>query len=155
MGRLAGMGGESIGTTPAGGGGGRIPVEVVRALPADAGAAGIARRCLAEYCVGLPGELIDDAVLLVSELVTNAVQHARPEITLRMWRRAGGLGASVQDCGDRLRLPAGVPDLRAARGRGLRIVAALSSAWGEQPTAQPPGKIIWFEIDQPPARLGN
>lgn len=124
---------------------------LVYALPADRAAPAIARRHLAKYASGLPAQLVDDALVLVSELVTNAVEHGRPEIVLTIRRSPPGIGVSVQDGGGGLPAPVqGVPGPSDPRGRGLRIVDALSSAWGVEPADPPPGKIVWFEITQPP-----
>jgi len=116
-------------------------------LPADAGAPALARAYVGRQAVGLPPDLVDDALLVISELVTNAVQHGEPEIVLRLQVGRGGLRASVQDAGSaRPELPAHNPDSHAVQGRGLRIVEALSSCWGVEPGDQASGKVVWFEL---------
>ncbi|MFF3751877.1 SpoIIE family protein phosphatase [Streptomyces sp. NPDC002018] len=79
--------------------------------------------------------------LIVSELVTNAIRHGRPPIHLRLIKDRS-LICEVVDGSD------AAPHLRRARtfdegGRGLFLVAQLSSRWGSRHTAQ--GKIIWAE----------
>ncbi|MBK5222255.1 MAG: response regulator [Acidimicrobiia bacterium] len=87
--------------------------------------------------------LIDDAVLVVSELVTNAVVHARSTSDLTLHLRPGVLRIEVTDRG------AGTPNPRSpgaheTGGRGLQIVSALAGAWGIDPT--PAGKVVWVEM---------
>ena len=122
--------------------------EVLFALPADSGAPSIARRCLVERAIDIPQGLIDDALLLVSELVANAVEHGQPDIVLRIRSRPPRIGVSVQDGGrGRLTYPTGLADPGATRGRGLRIVDALSASWGVEAADPLPGKVVWFELE--------
>ncbi|MFC6081402.1 ATP-binding protein [Sphaerisporangium aureirubrum] len=87
--------------------------------------------------------LVDEVVLIVSEIYTNAIEHAPPgPITLRLRLAGRCLGGDIRDPG-----PLFVPQQRVLEdlecGRGLRIVAALSSHWGMDP--QPDGgKGVWF-----------
>ena len=89
-------------------------------------------------------ELVDDAVLVTSELVTNAVLHARTEVRVRLsCETAPSLRIDVQDGNDRG--PVHADGLQwATSGRGLMVVAALCSEWG---TAQADdGKIVWGQL---------
>jgi PAS domain S-box-containing protein len=85
--------------------------------------------------------LVDTAELLVSELVTNAVRHARGEIELRL-AKGGTLVCEVADGDERMprRYQADAAD---ERGRGLMLVGELADDWGTRPTAH--GKVVWFE----------
>ncbi|WP_425827787.1 SpoIIE family protein phosphatase [Streptomyces fractus] len=91
---------------------------------------------------GLPG-IADSAELIVSELVTNAVRHARGGPVHVRLVRSGTLLCEVEDTEDALPtlLNAGPGD---EFGRGLRVVARLSRAWGTSRTAT--GKTVWFEL---------
>lgn len=93
--------------------------------------------------------LTETVELLVSELVTNAIQHAGGEIRLRLQRNETGLLCEV--C-DRTRTPPELQELSATaeRGRGILLVNELSRKWGHRRTAT--GKIVWFTMD-PPGRL--
>ncbi|GGR85639.1 hypothetical protein GCM10010169_32400 [Micromonospora fulviviridis] len=82
------------------------------------------------HAAGLAGQQLDDFVLAVNELITNAVRHGGGQGRLRLWRRAGelvcevadhGHGISAQRLGDRAR-PA--PDT--AGGWGLWLARELS-----------------------------
>jgi anti-sigma regulatory factor (Ser/Thr protein kinase) len=82
-------------------------------------------------------------VLIGSELVTNAVLHARTGLTLTLELRDRRVRISVKD---RSQTP---PTLRhyradALTGRGLGVVAALSDSWGI--STAPDGKVVWAEV---------
>jgi hypothetical protein len=84
------------------------------------------------------------AILLTSELVTNAVMHEAGEsITLVITCGYGQLGVDVHDTSCELPVPVdGPPD--AETGRGLVLVASLSSSWGYYRT--PTGKAVYFTL---------
>ncbi|MDT3399373.1 ATP-binding protein, partial [Streptomyces sp. B1866] len=116
-------------------------------LPARPESAGAARRLAEAVLVrqwGLPPALADDAVLLVSELVGNAVRHTGARVVgLRMLRRRGWLRVEVRDPSRGLpcRLPMSELD---TSGRGLWLVDELSQRWGVD--LLPCGKATWFEM---------
>ena len=110
--------------------------------PADVPAA---RRFLAGQLQrwGCP-ELVEDAYVVVTELVTNAFVHAGTRCELRAGLTDRALRLQVTDYGT------GMPDPRAAderaeHGRGLLLVSALSVGWGVE--ALPGGgKVVWAEL---------
>lgn len=117
-------------------------------LPAALQSVRRARTFLREHCARerLPPALCDDAVLLTSELVSNAVLHGRSEVRLRVGRRGRCLHVSVHD--ENSRHPARVrDDPNALDGRGLALVAGLAAAWGVHD--DPTGKSVWFELVLP------
>jgi len=87
-----------------------------------------------------------DASLVASEIVSNAIIHARPPIELRLRRTEAGIRIEVRDGANSPISPAGpvVGEAR-SRGLGLQVVAKLSSRWGVDPV--PDGKTVWAEID--------
>ncbi len=89
---------------------------------------------------GLPDEARYDAMLVVSELVTNAIVHGAAPVELRLRLSSNQLLVDVRDAASSLPLvrDAG-PDAR--NGRGLHIVDTLSERWGTRPT--PEGKSVW------------
>lgn len=104
-------------------------------LPFEAVSARHARRQLTDYLVraGTRGGLIQDAALVISELVTNSVDHGRPQ-------PGDGIEVSWDLSPERLRVSVcdgggtGVPaasqvEPHAPRGRGLAIVGALCAHW--------------------------
>ncbi|MEW9530044.1 ATP-binding protein [Microbispora sp. NPDC049125] len=95
---------------------------------------------------GLP-ELADDATLVVSELVTNAVRYSLYPavrdlpITLMLLRVAPHVVLAVSDPSDRVPVPV-QPDFVSEHGRGLYIVETYSQAWGWDPLDEG-GKAVW------------
>lgn len=91
--------------------------------------------------------------LLVSELVTNVVLHARTsfELTFRCLNRR--LRFEVRDHSDRLPVPAGHDDPMALSGRGMGMVSILSDAYGAEDLPDG-GKVVWFELEAPAVAAG-
>jgi len=94
---------------------------------------------------GVEGEAADSAELLISELMTNAVRHARVplgrEIEAYFALTGRLLRLEVSDASDRLPVPAQADD-DAECGRGLALIAALSDDWGVCPRLGV-GKCVW------------
>ena len=116
-------------------------------LPPDAPSARQARRFVDETLRRWEcDDLLDTVELLVSELVTNAVIHARSEVDV-----------SVQLLPDRVRIevadqsPEGirrrVATPEGSSGRGISMVESLALAWGVSPHRS--GKAVWFEMARP------
>lgn len=119
------------------------PVAVT--LPASAGSSARARQAVADAAStwGLSADAADDAALVVTELVSNAVDHAEGPVELTVSRTATGVRIEVVDGSPTL--PEQRPvQVDSARGRGLIIVAALSTSWGAEPRAG--GKVVWAEL---------
>ena len=116
------------------------------------GARGVqdARRWVADLCteIGRP-ELVECAQLGVSELVTNALLHGEPPITVRVRGTSEHPRVEVRDSSveapilpsDPLDKPE-TDDLLLTFGRGLSIVARCSDAWGAE--IEDDGKVVWF-----------
>ena len=117
-------------------------------IPATALGIAAARNVVSVLLPGwaLPDDVCCDAVLVVSELVTNAFLHA-PETAsfeLEIARRLNGVRVSVAD-GSSLRpmireLSSDLPS-----GRGLHIVKILATQWGSE--AHHGGKRVWVDLD--------
>ena len=83
-----------------------------------------------------------DASMVVSELVTNAVLHARTELVVRLQL---GTTLRVEVCDSSQVMPSPRTHGSAATtGRGLHLVAALATSWGCDRT--PTGKVVWAEF---------
>jgi anti-anti-sigma factor len=96
-------------------------------------------------------ELVDRAVLVASELVTNAVVHSKGPVRLRLELHKERLHLAVYDPSPRLLALAVDPgDLEAEGGRGLLIVDQLASSWGVHPSPGG-GKAIWCVLERPSA----
>lgn len=105
---------------------------------------GVARRYVRDLLADLPRDELDAALLMASELVTNAILHARTPVELGVVVDSGRLLLCVGD-----RLPGGPLTPRSHSrdrpgGRGLALVADLSEHWGTVSTAG--GKTVWFTL---------
>jgi len=116
-----------------------------RQLPRSPAAAGIARRLMSAHASGLDVQRRDDAALMVSELVNNAVLHGVGTISLRIDVETDGVRVEVSDQGNVAVKPNPTPG--GHDGWGLRIVDELAEDWGvlEGSTR------VWFRlVRQPP-----
>ncbi len=123
------------------------PAQLTIILPPLPEAAGMARRAMREALASWVLEhLIESATLLTSELVGNAVRHARTEgsaLELRLHLAGNLLRIEVLDTDPR------TPTLRDGNvleegGFGLVLVDALADNWGVRRTNR--GKAVWFEL---------
>jgi anti-sigma regulatory factor (Ser/Thr protein kinase) len=115
-------------------------------LPKQPTSPGSARRRLAAVCVGLPRDLVDTALLLTSELVTNAVKYGGDRIVLTVRDEPEVVTVEVYDDGPRTpRFGTGVTE--AEGGRGLRLVERLADEWGMfGARSDRTGKSVWFTL---------
>ena len=113
----------------------------------DPRAARAARDFLAGF---LPQAELEDiretCVLLVSEVVTNALRHTDGQIHLAVWRYQDRMRVEVSDEEDRPPV-IGVTDVLDESGRGVPLMDALADSWGTAPHRA--GKIVWFELNLP------
>ncbi|MCQ4042742.1 ATP-binding protein [Streptomyces rubrisoli] len=138
--------GEAAAATPSGSVGHLLPVPHIREAVAT-----VRRRAhalLADW--GLPSGSLEDALLVISELITNAILHALPPAVLRLcWSEIAGcpvLRIEVTDGGSvprprRRPQEAVAPD---EHGRGLCIVTALSVRCGTH--VRPGGVVRWADL---------
>jgi PAS domain S-box-containing protein len=88
-------------------------------------------------------DLIDTACLLVTEVLTNAIQHAHSPVGLQLYLTGSEVIVEVND--DSARLPQRcLPDDEDENGRGLLLVGALAASWGVRPAET--GKTVWFTL---------
>jgi serine/threonine-protein kinase RsbW len=105
------------------------------------------RKALASW--GLPA-MEEVALLVLSELMTNAVRHARVpgrQIETRYLHQGKSVRIEVHDAGD-LHPRRGAPAPEAVHGRGLVLVEALADQWGVTPRAVV-GKAVWAVLAIP------
>jgi PAS domain S-box-containing protein len=119
----------------------------------DPRAARHARDAIGRF-VSDPGlrELRETCVLLVSEVVTNALRHTDGQVWLELWRYRDRLRVEVSDETSR-GLVTGGHDLLDEAGRGVPLMDALSDAWGTAPRGE--GKVVWFELALPTVPAGD
>ncbi|MGW2071547.1 SpoIIE family protein phosphatase [Streptomyces sp. NPDC001953] len=103
-------------------------------------------------------DIVDDAVVLTSELVTNAVVHAGTAADVLCLRSDDGVRIEVADRYPEREVPLqsaavnmGHPDREG--GRGLQLCAALAGRWGVEYT--PTHKQVWFQLDLPERPVGT
>lgn len=126
---------------------GLYEVEVTRRFPALATSPRAAR----QFVRGVLDARPDDethllASVLTSELVTNAVVHARTDLDVRVAVAPDELRVEVSDGSPLVPAPRQVAD-DANSGRGLHLVDRLARSWGVEPAAA--GKTVWFTLDSP------
>ena len=115
-------------------------------LPFSPEAGRAARSLVRECAAGMSPSAIADAELLVSEVVTNAVQHGAPDVGATVVIEPGELTVLITDGDSR------TPTIRehatadATSGRGLRLVEVLSVAWGVEVAPAGDGKTVWFRL---------
>ncbi|MEP7055039.1 MAG: ATP-binding protein [Actinomycetota bacterium] len=106
---------------------------------------GVARRFVAEVCIAsrtVP-TLCESAVLLASEIVTNAFIHGRSDARIAVAASHNQVRVEVAD--DNSRHPRRLePDADALDGRGLAIVDLVAASWGVRDDSI--GKTVWFEV---------
>ncbi|MFI7297619.1 SpoIIE family protein phosphatase [Streptomyces sp. NPDC050121] len=103
-------------------------------------------------------DIVDDAVVLTSELVTNAVVHAGTHADVLCLRSDDGVRIEVADRYPEREIPLqgslatmGSPDREG--GRGLQLCAAIAGRWGVEYT--PTHKQVWFQLDLPDRPVGT
>jgi anti-sigma regulatory factor (Ser/Thr protein kinase) len=96
------------------------------------------RDCLQQTAVD-----VDSAVLLTSELATNAIEHANSAYQIEVRHLPDAIRVELSNDEPKM-LPAMTnPD--EAGGRGLHLVDALASRWGTE--SRPDKKVVWFELN--------
>ena len=133
-----------------------VPTSSSMTVPHGPAGVGVARRRMREELrgSGAPDAVVDDAVLILSELLSNAYRHARPLLNSQSvrasWSRdaEGELTIAVTDGGGPTRPLPATPSVSARGGRGLSIISALSRDWGVRSDgtpgeAQGEGVTVW------------
>ncbi|WP_327407020.1 ATP-binding protein [Streptomyces sp. NBC_01288] len=122
---------------------GRVLTAIAIPLESDPHAASKARRSTRDTLTswGL-GDLADDMVLVVSELVTNAVQHGEGPIVMVLQQRDDTILAEIADTSPSLPVPR-TQSTEGESGRGLSLVEAFSDDWGCRTRRRRRGKWVW------------
>lgn len=105
----------------------------------------MARHFVGEALAPAVGKVADVALLLTSEIVTNAILYAGSEIELVVEVSGGVVRVEVVDANEDAPRVRRV-DITATSGRGLALVDALASSWGVERIPSD-GKRVWFEVE--------
>lgn len=122
-------------------------------LPCAPASVAFARRALSDdlKAVGVFDHAVGDAVLVVSELVSNAILHAYPlpgeRLKVAWVVDDGWLELAVSDGGSATVPQAGHPTAASVSGRGLAIVAHISQTWGVR--TDDVGLTVWAILPAP------
>ncbi len=123
-------------------------------VPSVTASVGVARRAVIEalHPAGADADTVDTAGLLVSEVVTNAILHARTEVSVSVHVGRGVL-IEVTDGGAVLPRPRSHGE-ESITGRGLDLVQVLATGFGAYPSGDG-GKVVWFTLGaaSPPAAV--
>jgi anti-sigma regulatory factor (Ser/Thr protein kinase) len=95
---------------------------------------------------------VDTATLLVSEVVTNAILHARTVVTLTVELSDDVAHIAVRD-GSPVQPRIHAFSATSATGRGLRLLDRLAMRWGVDADPETGGKVVWFEVGEPSESL--
>lgn len=100
------------------------------------------RRACQDWAIG--ADVCDDACLVANELVANVVDHAGTSCVLTLVAESGELRISADDAEPGSVPVLRPPDVSAPRGRGVQMIAALSTACGVRIHAA--GKTVWARL---------
>jgi anti-sigma regulatory factor (Ser/Thr protein kinase) len=123
---------------------------VRRSFGLNRASVGASRKFVAGTLADVPEDIRESAVLMMSELATNAVVHALTGFEVCIERTATQVRVEVADVGEgepRLRSPSSSEP----HGRGLRIVEELSDEWGMVESDDHSGKTVWYVVRLDPA----
>jgi anti-sigma regulatory factor (Ser/Thr protein kinase) len=122
---------------------------LVLELPARPAAVSAARRALLAANGGWPSTVRDDVLLLLTELVSNAVRHAElgagRAVRVEFQQGARTIGVAVFDEGIGFTAEAPHPEPDPSGGWGLFLIDRIADRWGITRTAS--GTCAWFEIE--------
>lgn len=120
-------------------------VMMTRPLPDDLTASSAARGMLRSWLTDWElTDSLDDAELVVGELVANALRHGAGPITLCVGRSDRQLVLAVEDAASASLPTPRAADPDATNGRGMLLIGALAQRWGC--TTGPTSKVVWAEL---------
>jgi anti-sigma regulatory factor (Ser/Thr protein kinase) len=120
-----------------------MAVDLALNLPSDTSAPGLARAAAKRYLSGkVDSERLGEVALVISELVSNALEHGRGQVVLRLQLDDGTVRGEVIDDGGGFEHEIRERGPDDVSGRGLFLVETLSNRWGiHEGTTH-----VWFEL---------
>jgi anti-sigma regulatory factor (Ser/Thr protein kinase) len=126
----------------------RPPLDADAQLPHRVDSVPAARAFLTQLLHGweVADDVIDDASLLTTELMSNAVEHGSGVVDLEIAVQDGLLHIGVHD--DSVELPTqhDAASTSLEGGRGIWLVQSIARDWGSDSSNREPGKTVWFEL---------
>lgn len=121
------------------------PARFIAKLSATPDATSLARHVVMRACESWDvGDIAEVAQLIVTELVSNVLRHARTDMELSVARHGRYLHLSVRDRSTRMPRLGGGDGPLCEDGRGLMVIEALAVAWGSTPVNG--GKVVWATL---------
>lgn len=116
-----------------------------RTFPGTTAAVPEARRYVVSRLAAISRERREEIALMVSELATNAVHHARTDFTVTLQHDDREVRVEITDGGTG-RPTVKSPEPMEPSGRGLRIVSDLADSFGIRPGPEAGGSTVWFVV---------
>jgi anti-sigma regulatory factor (Ser/Thr protein kinase) len=128
-------------------GGAAPPLDADAQLPHRVDSVPAARAFLAQLLSGweIADQVIDEASLLATELMSNAVEHGSGVVNLEIAVHNGVLRVGVHDDAADTPVVVDVAD-SSLSGRGIWLVQSIARDWGSDSSGEEPGKTVWFEL---------
>jgi anti-sigma regulatory factor (Ser/Thr protein kinase) len=125
----------------------QVPLDADVQVPHRVDSVPAARAFLTRLLAGwdIADEVIDDASLLTTELISNAVEHGTGAVDLDITVHGGLLRIGVHDDAAQLPVVQDAEDSESS-GRGIWLVQSMARDWGSDPSGAGPGKTVWFEL---------
>jgi len=129
-----------------------MAADLVLNLPPDTSAPGLARAAAKTYVAGeVSPDRLSELSLVVTELVSNALEHGRGQVGFRLQLDDGVVRGEVTDQGGGFEHEVRERGPEDVRGRGLSLVAALTNRWGiHEGTTH-----VWFELGAQTSESGR
>jgi anti-sigma regulatory factor (Ser/Thr protein kinase) len=120
-----------------------MDVDLALNLPSDTSAPGLARAAARRHLSGkICPERLAELSLVISELVSNAIEHGRGQVIFRLRFDKGTVSGEVIDQGGGFEHEIRAQGPEDLRGRGLFLVAELADRWGVRDGTTH----VWFEL---------
>jgi anti-sigma regulatory factor (Ser/Thr protein kinase) len=123
------------------------PMDADAQVPHRVDSVPAARKFLSQLLHGwdVADQVIDDASLLTTELMSNAVEHGKGVVHLEIALHDGLLRVGVHDGGAELPVQLDITS-SSLEGRGMWLVEGIARDWGSDSSGEAPGKTVWFEL---------
>jgi|SRR5471030_1311595 anti-sigma regulatory factor (Ser/Thr protein kinase) len=127
---------------------GAAPLDADAAMPHRVDSVPAARAFLVSLLHGwdITDVVIDEASLLTTELMSNAVEHGSGVVDLEIAVHGGLLHVGVHDSSVELPKEGDGTSASLEGGRGIWLVHSIARDWGSDASGKEPGKTVWFEL---------